>query len=606
MKVKYFSLSILFLTFLLILLGGVVHNTESSLACPDWPLCYGQFFPKMEGGILIEHSHRLLASLIGFLCICLVFIARRETGKDSLLTKLSWAALCVVIFQGLLGGITVIYLLPTIVSTTHLATAMVFISLVFLIFHEASFWKKDFSHLKNDLSIHLQPLTKHIILLVAVGVYLQIILGAFMRHSGAGAACGLGLENSLLCLESFAEKRVWWPSHGESQLHMLHRLLAVVLSLVVTSLSIYLYKSSKNFPIIFRKKIRLFSLLAVLFILTQSILGVLSVTTYIGLIPTTAHLGGAVLLLITLWNLYLNFSTFEQISFSAKQTSLISDLFDLAKPRLASLVILTAFIGLYLAPGEINFFKGLLAIVLTTLIVAGSCVLNCYIERDLDKLMQRTKNRPLPTKRISPKSALCLGLTLLGISLPLTYFYVNPLTFYLGLAASVLYLFVYTPLKRISSLSLYLGAIPGAIPPLMGWTAKTNQIDLMSVGLFTILFIWQLPHFLSISIFHQEDYKIADIKTMINSWGLKATKLFIFLFTICLLIASLAPGLENLVSKQYLYTAFILGLIFVIYSGLGFFISSDDLVKNRDWARQYFHQSLIYLPAVLASLIFLR
>ena len=140
-------------------------------------------------------------------------------------------------------------------------------------------------------------------------------------------------------------------------------------------------------------------------------------------------------------------------------------------------------------------------------IATSACVLNCYIEKDLDAQMDRTKDRALPSGRLTPKQALFFGFSLIVVSLLGTYLTTNLLTTVLGLLAALLYLFAYTPLKKISPLAVFLGAVPGALPPLMGWTALTNQLTVPGIVLFAILFIWQIPHFLVISIYYSEDYK---------------------------------------------------------------------------------------------------
>jgi heme A synthase len=271
MFTKRFAVFLTFLVFLLILAGGIVHNTGSSLACPDWPTCYGTFMPPMVGGVAIEHSHRLLATAVGLLTIVLVFLLWK---KGRALRWMGLAALFLVVFQGVLGGITVLYKLPTIVSTAHLATSMLFFSLLILIDRRLYSGKFSFS----------LP-----VFCVALLAYLQNILGAFVRHTGAGLIC----PDIPFCNGSP------WPVdlHPIFRLHMAHRWMGMVVALAVSWLASYIWKTSD------KKSSRRLSLLAVGLVFLQIGLGLSVILTQKEIVPLTAHLGVAALLLGTLVSL---------------------------------------------------------------------------------------------------------------------------------------------------------------------------------------------------------------------------------------------------------------------------------------------------------------
>lgn len=608
MRVKNLSLIAVITTFILIMWGAVVHNTESSLACPDWPLCYNEFFPTMEGSILIEHGHRLLAALVGLFTIFLVVFTTKEKNDSPAknhLFKMCSLALFLVIAQGLLGGITVIYRLPTIVSTSHLGLSLVFFAMLIYIHHKAYTPAERFQNLSEESKTVFKKLWKpsirHGLLFALTLMYLQILLGAFMRHAGAGAACGLGNSNALLCRDFGTLALTAWPNLPQAQLHMVHRIFAIVVFLAVAIFSIktsHVFKSDK--------KIRWGSLSPFIFISFQVFIGIMTIAYSMAVVPTTLHLAGAALSLGSIWKLNLYLKDAEDSFFLGNRHSFFSDIVDLTKPRLSLLVMVTVLVGTIIAPEKINFFKALFAFFLITLVVIGSAALNCYIERDSDALMVRTKERPLPSKRMKPRTALLFGFALILLAVPLLCIFINLVTGILALVAAILYVYAYTPMKKKSATAVYVGAIPGAIPPVMGWTAVTGQIDLMAVALFLILFIWQLPHFLAISLYHADDYNAANIKVYPNlKRGLQITKIGIFVFTLALFFVSLLPSFFSQASFIYTRAAFVLSGVFLIYAARGFFLR-QDLALHREWARNYFYGSLFYLPLLLAALIFFK
>ena len=289
---------------------------------------------------------------------------------------------------------------------------------------------------------------------------------------------------------------------------------------------------------------------------------------------------------------------------SESEPSLLRNLFSLTKPRLSSLVILTSALGMVLAPGSIDVAHGLISILATSCLVGGACAINCYLEKDIDALMERTKTRPLPSGRISDATALSFGLGLMGFSLLALYFFINPLTSILGFIATVFYVLLYTPLKTKTSWALFAGAIPGAIPPLMGWTSVTGKIGILGLILFAILFIWQLPHFLSIAIYHVQDYNRADIKTHPGHIGTSATVHRIGVYTLALFFISMLPYYIGAVSEGYRYAVLLMGGGYFVYSLWGHALEETPALLQ--WARRYFYGSLIYLPCVFILMIFFR
>lgn len=281
----------------------------------------------------------------------------------------------------------------------------------------------------------------------------------------------------------------------------------------------------------------------------------------------------------------------------------LRDVIALTKPRITLMVVITAAAGMWVAlrtgaSGPIEFRTALLVVFTIAAVVAGANSLNCWLERDSDRHMERTRLRPLPDGRLDPKVALVLGLLLGLASVPMLAFGVNPLTGLLGALALVVYVAIYTPMKPISTSALLVGAVPGALPPLMGYTAMANRIDAAGLALFGILFLWQVPHFIAISIFRQEEYERAGLKVLPSVRGLEYAKLQAALYAALLAPVSLLPFALHFAGPIYLIAALVLGVGFV-----GLALAGLRPSAGRPWARQLFVASLVYLTVLLPVLM---
>jgi protoheme IX farnesyltransferase len=276
------------------------------------------------------------------------------------------------------------------------------------------------------------------------------------------------------------------------------------------------------------------------------------------------------------------------------------DLLLLAKPRLSGLVVLTCAGGLALAPGEIGLARAILSVLGTAAVVGAANALNCYVERDVDGRMRRTRERPLPAGRVEPTVALLLGVAVPAFAVPILALVANPLTALLAFVALVTYVLVYTPMKRRSTLALFVGAIPGAIPPLMGWTAVTGRLDAGGAALFALLFAWQLPHFLAISIYLAEDYARGGLVVFSLVHGERATRAWIAATAAALVPVPFALAALGVASPAAAALAGALGAALAAYalSGLG--------RTGGRWARSFFLATLAYLPLAFAALLVLR
>ena len=269
---------------------------------------------------------------------------------------------------------------------------------------------------------------------------------------------------------------------------------------------------------------------------------------------------------------------------------------ELTKPRIAVMLVLTAAAGFYLgSEGSFDFLLFLNAMIGIALLAFGVATLNQYIERRTDVLMNRTASRPLPTGRVTPNEALMFGILQCVVSEIYLYFLVNPLTAVLGLTVIVGYVLLYTPLKTRTSASTAIGALPGAMPPLMGWTSASDQITLGAWALFALLFLWQFPHFLAIAWMYRDEYANAGIKMLpvVEPSG-RLTARQIVLFTIMLVPVSLAPFFLGFAGPIFLFGALFLGIWFLFES------SKAARAKTPLRARRLLLVSVIYLPLIFA------
>ena len=285
----------------------------------------------------------------------------------------------------------------------------------------------------------------------------------------------------------------------------------------------------------------------------------------------------------------------------AEQRVAFSDLIALGKPRVTRMVLITTAAGIWLAPLPLHVARAVVTLVGVALIVAAANALNMYMERDVDALMSRTKNRPLPAGRLQPEVALGFGIFCAVMSLPFVRFGANPLTAALALLSFVLYVFAYTPLKRRSTWALVVGAVPGAIPALLGWTASTGHIDAPGLAIFGVLFVWQIPHFIAISMFRADEYARAGLKVVGVVRGIDGARWRIVAWSLVQFAASLAVLKTGVGGRFYEGAAFALGAVLLALCGFG--MRPMSVEKTHRWARWFFLYSLIYLPVLFTALV---
>jgi heme o synthase len=291
--------------------------------------------------------------------------------------------------------------------------------------------------------------------------------------------------------------------------------------------------------------------------------------------------------------------TAETLPIREARPSAAAAYLELTKPRLNFLVVATSAAGYYLgSTGAIDIVSMAEAVAGTALVAGGAAALNQLYERDTDALMRRTRTRPLPAGRVTPLDASIFGLALSAVGLVLLAARANWLSAGLALVTLLTYLVIYTPMKRRTPLSTIVGAVPGALPALIGWTASRGAIDRSGAALFAIVFCWQLPHFMAIAWLYREDYAKAGFPMLpvIDPDGKRAGKQAVY-WALLMVLASLEPNFSGLAGNAYLAVALVFGV------GLFWLAVRFASARNEATARALFYGSITYLPLLWIAMV---
>lgn len=290
------------------------------------------------------------------------------------------------------------------------------------------------------------------------------------------------------------------------------------------------------------------------------------------------------------------------LSVEKSEPGIVADLMALTKARLTFLVLITTFVGFCMASGGPLDWLLLFYTLLGTALVAGSAaVLNQAVEMKVDRLMERTRDRPLPAGRMKQETAFVLGGGMAALGLAVLALSVSPLTVLLAGATLAIYVLVYTPMKRVTSLCVVVGAVSGAIPPVIGWTAADPKITGGALVLFGVLFLWQMPHFLSIAWMYRDEYATAGFRMLKEGdTSGSSTALRALSCTVGLLTVGFVPVWLGIAGFGYLAIAVVLNALFLACA------VKFSLQRTRASARQLFFASIFYLPLLLGLMVFTR
>jgi protoheme IX farnesyltransferase len=589
---------------LLVTIGVIVRATGSGLGCPDWPLCHGQIIPPLnDAQAWIEWAHRTIAVIIGFEVIGLAALALLDHRDRRMLVAASIGAVLLVGFQAWLGRETVRLGNSGESVTAHLAAAMTLVGLLVWI-----------------LVRSLYPAR-----LPAGGSSQRFTLVAAF---GAGSVFALLLFGSHVTATSQWYVFPDWPLMNGTLLptltdansaNVLHRWVAIVVGLIVAAVFVAAWRiRPRTRPII-----RLAAVAAVLFPI-QAIVGGLQILTGLSGWTQTLHLAlGAVIwsLLVALVSVsYLEARTAATVGEtdasgtrdgveSRTRGDSVRAYIALTKPRIIELLLVTTVPAMVLAtrqvPGiQLGHWAWLTVWTLVggTLAAGSANAINCYLDRDIDLLMVRTRRRPLPAHEVDPERAVVFGLVLGAIAFGVLAFFVNLLAAFLGLLAIAFYVVVYTILlKRTTPQNIVIGGAAGALPPVIGWVAVTGNIGIPALLLFALVFYWTPPHFWALSLRIRKDYAAAGVPMLPVVRGVPETTRQIGLYTILMVAISLVLFAVARMGPIYLVAAVVLGALFLRQAWQLWRRGSSEEESTAGAIRLY-RYSISYLTLLFAAI----
>src|SRR5438067_8543632 len=574
-------------TYALVVLGGVVRVSGSGLGCPDWPLCHGRLLPPLDLHAIIEYSHRTTASLTSVLVVLTAAVAWLAWRKRRDLVIPATVALGLLMVQVVLGAITVRLELPPMIVLAPLAPAMALLGAVCV---------TAVSALTPQLAGGVDRVAMRRTLVAAGGTYLLIISGSLVVGSGASGSC----DAWPLCGGGFS-----FGFDGLPAIQLLHRGVAAVIGLLIVYSLVSVLARHRRQPAV-RATVAL-TLAALAF---QVAVGAAVVTLRLPAALRGLHLAlagavwaGTVILAVIVQRLSphpaLPWRGTDIDVVRRPARDVVLDYVSLAKPRIIALLLITALGGMMMAErGWPSTGLVVLTLLGGALAAAGAGAINCWIDRDIDGEMLRTRRRPIPDGRIAPEHALAFGIALGAVAFLILAFGVNVLAATLALSALLFYVLVYTAwLKRSTAQNIVIGGAAGAMPPLVGWAAVTHSLDLTALYLFAIVFFWTPPHFWALALWLKGDYARARIPMLPVVVPEREARRLILLYTLVLVALSMMLFATRALGYLYLAGAVVLGAGFVAFA------LANLIDRRRRFARPLFDYSLAYLAVLFGVMV---
>ncbi len=588
---------------LLVTIGVIVRATNSGLGCPDWPLCHGQLLPPLDDPkAWIEWIHRTVAAIIGFEILALAVVAWLDHRDRGSLLLPSIGAVVLVGFQAWLGRETVRLGNSGESVTAHLAAAMLLVALLVYVTVRAGF----------PARVGGWGGSQRFTLLAAFTTLATFALLLFGSHVTA-TDTALVFPDWPLMNGSLA------PALTElTSAHVLHRWVAAVVAAIVVGLAIGAWRTQREQPTIVRLAVGA----AVLFAI-QIVIGGLQVLTRLSEWTQTLHLALGAVILATLVGLtvtsYYAARTIRAVDLGEpepeadvaprKATDRIRAYVALTKPRIIELLLVTTVPAMVLAtrwvPG-IDWgdwgWRVFWTLIGGTLAAGSANAINCYLDRDIDSLMARTRRRPLPAHQVEPENAVIFGVVLGVISFVLMAWTINLLAAFLTLLAIAFYVVVYTMLlKRSTPQNIVIGGAAGALPPVIGWAAVTGDVGIPALILFALVFYWTPPHFWALSLRIRKDYAAAGVPMLPVVRGIPETTRQIALYTLLMVAISLVLWPVARMGLIYLGAAVGLGAVF-IWQAYALWRQGSSEEASTQGAIRLYRYSISYLSLLFVAI----
>ncbi|MEO5987197.1 MAG: heme o synthase [Candidatus Limnocylindria bacterium] len=574
-------------TFVLIAVGGLVRATDSGLGCPDWPLCFGDWLPPADLHAWIEHSHRLTAAifvgpLVGAVGLITVFSPRR---RDRPLLAAAVVAGVLVIVQSLLGAAVVLQGLAAELVTAHLAMALTVFAATIFIAERASRGPMP--------SLHVRPTLTRLVAITALAIFAQMLVGSWVT----GHAAGLAFPDFPLMDGALVPA----VANDREAIHLAHRALSVVVAVLAIWTAISVRAATTN---AFARQL---AIGLVVLVVVQVMLGGLNVVSRLSALFVVPHLAvGAAMWGASVWLLLTSrrlrpaeiSNSAAVVAPEARPMDSVRAYVALTKPRIIELLLVTTVPTMVLAQRGIPSLWLMAAVVVGgTLAAGGANAINMYVDRDIDDIMRRTRNRPLPRHAVDPSSALWFGIGLTVVAFGFLALTVNLLSALLAMSATAFYVFVYTMwLKRSTPQNIVIGGAAGCVPVLVAWAAVTGEVGLPALVLFAVVFYWTPPHFWALALRYRGDYAAANVPMLPVVRGEAETARQIVLYTVLLIGVSLLLLPAAGMGWVYLVAAVVLGALFLLQA----LRLRSDAGSGKE-AIGLFRYSITYLTLLFAA-----